>query len=193
MTTAAQTMNIQWLDHDNVADGDFRQYAADKLEQLEKLWPHTDEANLRFTEQRGLVTSEITLFSGGLVTRGEERAENVRLAFDNAYDKLQRQLRRYKKKALARERHQNNRDDSGQILNATVGLHDIDHGEEVESHAPIRVKRFAVKPMTADEASLHMELLGHSFFVFRHAENNEVNVVYRRGDGGYGLIETVVD
>jgi putative sigma-54 modulation protein len=192
--TTVQTMNIQWVDHDHAADAAFREYAEGKLEHLEKIWPHTEEAHLRVTRQRGLVTFEITLFSPGLVTRGEERAENVRLAFDNAFDRLQRQLTRYKKKAQARKRHQNNRDEAGEILNATAGL--LDGEAEVEDHeeiSPVRVKRFPVKPMTAEEASLQMDLLGHSFFVFRHAENQEVNVVYRRGDGGYGLIETVID
>ena len=187
-------MNIQWIDHDHVADSDFREYAAGKLEGLEKLWPHTDEAHLRITKQRGLITSEVTLFSGGLVTRGEERAENVRLAFDNAFDRIERQLRSYKKKALARKRHQNNRDEAGEILNATAGLLDgEDDSENHEEVPPVRVKRFSFKPMTVDEASLQMDLLGHSFFVFRHEEHHEVSVVYRRADGGYGLIETDVD
>jgi putative sigma-54 modulation protein len=193
-TTTAPTMNIKWLDHDHLADSDFREYAAGKLENLERLWPHTDEAHLRITKQRGLITSEVTLFSGGLVTRGEERAENVRLAFDNAFDRIERQLNRYKKKALARKRHNNNRDEAGEILNATAGLLDGNgEVEEQEEVTPVRVKRFSVKPMTVDEASMHMELLGHSFFVFRHEENQEVNVVYRRADGGYGLIETEID
>jgi len=192
--TTAQAMDIKWIDHDNVADSTFREYAESKLEQLEKLWRQTDEASLRLSAQRGLITVEITLFSGGLVTRGEERAENVRLAFDNAYDRLERQLRRYKKKARAQKRHQNNRDDAGTIINATAGMLDGKADEDDHEEAtPVRVKRFSVKPMTPEEASLQMDLLGHSFFVFRHAENHEVHVVYRRGDGGYGLIETVID
>ncbi|MEO6908214.1 MAG: ribosome-associated translation inhibitor RaiA [Abditibacteriaceae bacterium] len=191
-TTTAPTTNIQWIDHDHIADNTFREYAEGKLKGLEKLWPHTDETHLRVTRQRAQITVEVTLFSGGLVTRGEEKAENVRMAFDNAFDRIERQLRRYKKKALARKRHQNNRDEAGEIINATVGLPDEGVIEDHEEVTPVRVKRFAVKPMSADEASLHMELLGHSFFVFRHEENQEVNVIYRRADGGYGLIETEV-
>jgi putative sigma-54 modulation protein len=158
---------------------------------LEKLWPHTDETHVRVTKQRSLITTEVTLFSGGLVTRGEERGENVRLAFDNAFDRIERQLSRYKKKALARKRRNNIRDEAGEILNATAGLLDGEAGsEDHEEITPVRVKRFNVKPMSTDEASLHMEMLGHSFFVFRHEDNEEVNVIYRRADGGYGLIET---
>lgn len=192
--TTAQAMDIKWIDHDSVADSAFREYAEGKLEQLETLWRQTDEASVRLTSQRGLFTVEITLFSGALVTRGEERAENVRLAFDNAYDRLERQLRRYKKKARAQKRHQNIRDEAGAIINGTAGMLDEETSEENhEEVAPVRVKRFSVKPMTPEEASLQMDLLGHAFFVFRHAENHEVHVVYRRGDGGYGLIETVID
>jgi putative sigma-54 modulation protein len=187
------TSNIQWIDHDHIADDAFREYAESKLKSLEKLWPHTDETHVRVTKQRSLITTEVTLFSGGLVTRGEERGENVRLAFDNAFDRIERQLRRYKKKALARKRHNNNRDEAGEILNATAGLLDgeADLGDH-EEVTPVRVKRFNVKPMSTDEASLHMEMLGHSFFVFRHEDNEEVNVIYRRADGGYGLIETEI-
>jgi len=193
-TTTTPTKNIQWIDHDHIADNAFRDYAADKLKGLEKLWPHTDETHLRVNKQRGLITTEVTLFSGGLVTRGEERAENVRLAFDNAFDRIERQLRRYKKKALARKRHSNNRDEAGEILNATAGLLDgEDHSEDHEEVTPVRVKRFNVKPMSTDEASLHLEMLGHAFFVFRHEDNQEVNVIYHRADGGYGLIETEVE
>jgi len=192
--TTAQAMDIKWIDHDNVADSAFREYAEGKLELLEKLWRQTDETSVRLSSRRGLYTVEITLFSGGLVTRGEEHAENVRLAFDNAYDRVERQLRRYKKKARAQKRHQNNRDEAGTIINATAGmLNEQEEEADLEEIAPVRVKRFSVKPMTPEEASLQMDLLGHSFFVFRHAENHEVHVVYRRGDGGYGLIETVVD
>jgi putative sigma-54 modulation protein len=193
-TTTTPTTNIQWIDHEHIADDAFREYAAGKLEGLEKLWPHTDETHLRVNKQRGLVTTEVTLFSGGLVTRGEERAENVRLAFDNAFDRIQRQLQRYKQKALARKRHNNNRDEAGEIINATAGLLDGEaQAEEHEKVTPVRVKRFNVKPMSTDEASLHLEMLGHAFFVFRHEENDEVHVIYRRDDGGYGLIETTVE
>ena len=191
-TTTTATKSIQWIDPDHIADKAFREHAASKLQGLEKLWPHTDETHLRVHKQRGLVTTEVTLFSGGLVTRGEERAENVRLAFDNAFDRIERQLRRYKKKALARKRRQNNRDSAGEIHNATAGALDNAASEDHEEVTPVRVKRFNVKPMSTDEASLHLEMLGHSFFVFRHEDNDEVNVIYRRDDGGYGLIETEV-
>jgi putative sigma-54 modulation protein len=187
------TSNIQWIDHDHIADDAFREYAESKLKSLEKLWPHTDETHVRVTKQRSLITTEVTLFSGGLVTRGEERGENVRLAFDNAFDRIERQLSRYKKKALARKRRNNIRDEAGEILNATAGLLDGETNlEDHEEVTPVRVKRFNVKPMSTDEASLHMEMLGHSFFVFRHEDNEEVNVIYRRADGGYGLIETEI-
>ena len=187
------TSNIQWIDHDHIADDAFREYAESKLKSLEKLWPHTDETHVRVTKQRSLITTEVTLFSGGLVTRGEERGENVRLAFDNAFDRIERQLSRYKKKALARKRRNNIRDEAGEIINATAGLLDGEANlEDHEEVTPVRVKRFNVKPMSTDEASLHMEMLGHSFFVFRHEDNEEVNVIYRRADGGYGLIETEI-
>lgn len=184
-----EKIDIKWMDPDGVADKEFREYAMPKLRQLEKLLRHTDEVSLRLRERRSLITAEITLFSGALVTRGEEEAGNIRLAFDNAYDRVERQLRRYRDKKQS-YRRESIRDGADAIPASHT------HPDESGDHngiSPVRVKRFSVKPMSPEEASLQMDLLGHSFFVFRHAETNEVNVVYRRGDGGYGLIETVAD
>lgn len=185
----------------------------EKIDGLERLLPNSDEAIVRLSCERGRHSAEITLLSNGMITRGEERASNLRQAFDNAIEKLEAQLRRYKKKVLARERRHDNRDDvAGEVLHAklqTAGIaadgvspsatsafaNYVEPDGTVEEHDEnvVRVKRFALKPMSAEEASLQMGLLGHNFFVFREAENNQITVVYRRRDGGYGLIEPVAD
>ena len=168
--------------------------------------------------------------TAGVVTRAEERAGDMRAAFDAAFHKLQSQLRRYKDKLQNTGRRHNNRDDqNGVVMNpkasdaaataATIAplsmpARDYDEastnaesgnsGEEGDMDAlmgdgtanpdsMVRVKRFALKPMSPDEASLQMDLLGHDFFVFRNSRDNEVGVVYRRNGGGYGLIEPVPD
>ncbi len=210
----------------------------EKVAGLERIWPKSDEALVRLSCERGRFSAEVTLLTGGMMTRGEERAATLRQAFDCAIDKLESQLRRYKDKKEARTRRHDNRDDvAGTVSKVTLpsaglapagispnagtsgagtsgaggfgaggfGANDTagsanaaqttagaDAGTEADEQV-VRVKRFALKPMSAEEASLQMGLLGHSFFVFRDADNNQVSVVYRRRDGGYGLIEPVAD
>jgi len=186
-------------------DANLRQHVEEKVDGLERLWPKIDDANIRFTSERGLYVSEITVSSGGMITRGEERQDNARAAFDGAIDKLESQLRRYKEKMQSRGRRQDNRDDeAGTVLHpstaegiatATIGAATNGNvaADEGDDEVVVRVKRFALKPMTPEEAALQMDLLGHAFFVFRDAISNDVSVVYRRRNGDYGLIEPVAD
>lgn len=173
----------------------FREYIEEKVSELEKIWPRIDDAHVNLHNERGISGAEVTLVSGGLITRGEVRADDPRIAFDAALEKIETQLRRYKKKAQSRERRHDNRNGL-EVANAMVQeLNGAPHEEREEEHydTRVRTKRFALKPMSPDEAALQMDLLGHNFFVFRDAESNEVSVVYKRRNGGYGLLEPVVD
>jgi putative sigma-54 modulation protein len=203
-----------------------RAHFEEKLHSLEKLWSRLDDAQVRISLERGQFVAEVTLFSGGLINRAEERAHNVRQAFDAAVHKLQAQLSRYKDKVTHKARRQNNRDDTNGVVlhpktapgltapatlaaltmppgstDALDGGVDSGYGSEADGiadgdEAPatlVRRKRFAVKPMSPDEATMQMDLLGHDFFVFRDCKNNQISVVYRRGSGGYGLLEPVAD
>ncbi len=178
---------------------ELRQHFDDKISGLERVWPKVDEAQIKVAQERGRYVAEITLISGGLVTRSEERAGNLRQAFDNAVEKIEAQLVRYKRKAQARKRRHDNRDDAGvTVLKSTMPAHTsaVETSVDVEEpHVPhpVRVKKFSLKPMSPEEASLQMDLLGHNFFVFRDADTNQVSVVYKREDGGFGLIEPVAD
>ena len=202
-------LNIQ---HKNCQiDDAFRTHCEEKVEGLERLWPKVDEAILRLLCERGRYTAEITLLSNGMITRAEERADNLRQAFDLAIEKLERQLDRHKKKLQTRKRRQNNRDDvagtvihpvepaplpneiPSVLLTGANGNGNAAETEEENGDTMVRVKRFALKPMSPEEAALQMDLLGHEFFVFRDDKNNDVSVVYRRHSGGYGLIEPVAD
>lgn len=165
-----------------------RKHIEEKVGSLERLWPKVEEAQIRITEVRGRFVTEITLISGGLITRGEERSGNVRAAFDTALSKLEKQLRRHKDRELSR-RARNGAKENG--LPEMALTPSSDDGAESDEVNVIRTKRFALKPMSPEEAVLQMDLLGHNFFVFRDDENNQVSVVYKRQDGGYGLIEPV--
>lgn len=194
-------------------DPNLRAHFEDKLHSLERLWSRLDDAQVRIWHERGHYVAEVTLFSAGLITRAEERAHDLRAAFDAALHKLQAQLKRYKDKLQHSSRRQNNRDDvNGTVLHpipapglaapATVAALTTTHaigedegGGTATGHedSMVRIKRFALKPMSPEEATLQMDLLGHDFFVFRDDKNNQVSVVYKRSDGGYGLIEPVPD
>jgi putative sigma-54 modulation protein len=181
---SVSNVNIQAFNCE-VSD-DHRKHIEDKVDGLERLWPRVDEAQIRITEVRGRYVTEITLISGGMITRGEERSSNLRAAFDTALNKLEQQLRRHKDRELSRR---NRRESNGEVdpdsANAPAPADTREDGPD----DLVRTKRFALKPMAPEEAVLQMDLLGHNFFVFRDAESNQVSVVYKRQDGGYGLIE----
>ena len=192
-----QALNLEIHAQNVEVNAPFRQYIEDKIGDLETVWPRLDDAHIRLHEEHGTFAAEVTLITAGLITRGEESADEPRAAFDFAFEKIERQLRRYRKKAQSRERRHDNRD--GLTRDGVLGA-PISQTEQngVESHEEnydtrVRTKRFAVKPMSADEAALQMDLLGHNFFVFRDAVKNEVSVVYRRRSGGYGLLEPILD
>lgn len=186
---AVNNVNIQTFNCE--VNDENRRHIEEKVGNLERLWPKVEEAQIRITEVRGRYVTEITLISGGLITRGEDRSGNVRGAFDTALSKLEKQLRRHKDREITR-RARNGAKENGlpELPTATNGISE-NYNEDHDEVNVIRTKRFALKPMSPEEAVLQMDLLGHNFFVFRDAENNQVSVVYKRQDGGYGLIEPV--
>jgi putative sigma-54 modulation protein len=183
---AVNNVNIQTFNCE--VNDEHRKHIEEKVSGLERLWPKVEEAQIRITEVRGRFVTEITLISGGLITRGEERSGNLRGAFDTALSKLEKQLRRHKDRELTRRARTNAKENG---LPEAVSTPVSSDGADSDDVDVIRVKRFALKPMSPEEAVLQMDLLGHNFFVFRDAENNQVSVVYKRQDGGYGLIEPV--
>src|SRR5699024_8174932 len=121
-----------------------------------------------------------------LLLRAEEKHADVYAAIDLVVDKLQRQIRKYKTKVnrKSKQKGAHNRI-LAQLENNTTHEQDDDE-DEIKI---VRTKLFDVKPMDSEEAVLQMDMLGHSFFVFTNAESGLTNVVYRRKDGKYGLIE----
>jgi putative sigma-54 modulation protein len=140
----------------------------------------TDEPSPRQVEERCRV--EITTKAAGHLVRVEAVAADHRSALDLAVDKLERQLSRLKERLVERHR----RGGDKQLNSASDGVEET--GGPADSRIE-RVKRFAVKPMTPEEAALQMELLGHSFYLFLNAESDRYSVLYRRRGGSLGLIE----
>jgi putative sigma-54 modulation protein len=121
---------------------------------------------------------EITIPINGVMIRAEEATDDMYKSIDYAVKKLEHQLIKYKRKLQKRDISKNF------LLNDT-----FDESIEDSDANVVRTKRFAIKPMDIDEAILNMELLGHAFFVFRNSSSEEVNVVYKRKNESYGLIE----
>ena len=123
---------------------------------------------------------EITIKTGKYTFRAESVTDSFHKSIDENFDKIKKQIRRHKDKLLSKKREK---------IDENALFNDVDD-VEIETFELIRKKKFKVYPMTPEEASLQMELLGHNFFVFLNAETEDVNVIYKREDGGYGLIET---
>jgi ribosome hibernation promoting factor len=156
-----------------------RSYAEKRLGRLERQLPDSQiELQLSAENNPSIKDSHIaeaTVRTKGPVLRARESSQDMRASIDQLVDKLERQVTRYREKRGRRRRASRQAPDEG-----------IPMAEEPQI---VRTKQFAVKPMTAEEAVLQLELVGHDFFVFRNADSDEVNIVYRRRQGGYGLIE----
>jgi len=149
-----------------------------KLGKLEKFFKPDTVVHVMMSVQKQRQTIEVTIPLKGHTIRAEQSSDDMYVSIDLVEEIIVRQLRKYKTK-LARH----NRQDFQPSF--------IEEPEETpdEEVSIFRTKKFAVKPMSPEEACVEMELLGHSFFVFRNAVTNEVNVVYKRKEKSYGLIE----
>ncbi len=170
-----------------------REYAEEKVGKISRYFDQVQEAQVVLSVERrdGMGKAqvvEVTVWGDGLVLRGEEASQDMYASIDLVFDKLRKQIEKYRSKLIERRRISESRrkDRLAEAIRAEQRRPDIDPEAET---AIVRTKRFAMKPMTADDAVMQLELLGHDFFVFRNSETMEVNVVYRRDDGKYGLIE----
>lgn len=161
-----------------------RDYVEKKVGKLEKYFDTTptSDVNVKMAVQNNKHIIEVTIPMPQLLLRAEETHIDMYAAIDLVVEKLERQIRKHKTKVNRKFRQEG----SVKYMFKT----DIaDDNEESDEISIVRTKRFNLKPMDAEEAVLQMDMLGHNFFVFSNAESGETNVVYRRKDGKYGLIE----
>ncbi len=150
-----------------------------KLGKMDRYFPEEPEVSVRFKQQKGARNIvEITLAVKDLILRAEESSNDMYLSIDHAVDKLESQLRRYRTKLDKRIR-------SAELEPAYEAAPEF----EEAVYDVVRVKKFAVKPMAVEDAITQMELLGHDFFLFLNEETDTMNVLYRRNDGSYGLLQ----
>jgi len=160
-----------------------RAYVEKKLARLDRYFDGAQEAKVVLSLARSphverRAKAEIQINVPGGIVRVEEDDPDLYAAIDRAVEVLEKQLKRYKGRLMGK-RH------SALGPAAAPGEETGEEGPEI-----VRVKRFAMKPMTPEDAAFQMEALGHDFFVFKNADTNQINVIYKRKDGNYGLIET---
>lgn len=149
-----------------------------KLSKFDKFFKDDAVAYITLSKKRGREILELTISSGGTLYRSEEENSTFQNALDCAIDTIERQIRKNKTRLEKRLRE-------GAFLKGAQTPAEL---TEEEPDFNIRIKTFNFKPMTPEEAILQMNLLDHEFFVFKNIENASVNVVYKRRDGGYGMI-----
>jgi len=167
------------------------EHAERKLSKLARHLPPWDEATrveLELSVERNpsierRQVAEVTLWTRGPVLRVRESAEDFRHAIDLAAQKLERQMVRYRERRRTKRRA-----GTAEPVEPPPETVDAD-SEQPEGPRIVKTKRFEMKPMTPEDAVLQLEMLQHSFYVFANADTGAVSVVYRRGDGDYGLIE----
>ncbi|QNU67573.1 ribosome-associated translation inhibitor RaiA [Ruminiclostridium herbifermentans] len=159
-----------------------RERVTKKISKLNRFFEKEVEAHVTLGVQKLRQTAEITISYNGIVFRAEESNEDMYVSIDKAVDLIERQIRKNKTR-LEKKLYEND----FRVENFTFT--DTEEVPEEKEFKIVRSKRFAIKPMDVEEAILQMNLLGHEFFMFFNAETNHSNVVYKRKDGNYGLIE----
>ena len=160
-----------------------RNYLEKKFNKIEKHFDNILEATVALSVEKKRQIVEVTLHASKALIRVEMETNDMYASIDKVADKLERKIQKYKEKYLKKPHF-------------ATGKKELEEnrpdGEEKaldDSYKIVKTKRFAVKPMSVEEAAMQMDLLGHSFFVFANDQTNIVNVLYKRKDGNFGLIE----
>lgn len=159
-----------------------RDYAAKKFGHLDRYFNAASRVELVHRAFKNQHRIEVTVFADGLTFRGDETDQSINAAIDKVANKMENKLRKFKNR-LIKSHRQRGRD-------IPVGLMEEDLEPVVEdTHGVVEQKSVPLKPMSMEEATLQMELLGHPFFMFRNEETGRTEVLYKRHDGQYGLLQ----
>lgn len=163
----------------DITDG-LRTAVEDKLGKLERYFTADTEIIVTLSVEKERQKIEVTIPVKGNIIRSEQVSNDMYVSIDLVEEVIERQLRRYKTRLIAQTQN---------VESFSASFLESEDEPENEGIKIVKTKKFAIKPMDAEEACLQMELLGHSFYVFFNSETEETNVVYKRKDGTYGLIE----
>ncbi|GAE95180.1 ribosomal subunit interface protein [Gracilibacillus boraciitolerans JCM 21714] len=168
-----------------------KEYVERKIGKLERYFdtPPTSDVNVNISVYNEEQQIEVTIPMTNLLLRAEEQHVDLYAAIDLVVDKLERQIRKYKTKVNRKFRQQGSpKHVFAELEKEAMEARELDEYED-DAIEIVRTKRFNLKPMDSEEAVLQMDMLGHAFFVFENAITGNTNVVYKRRDGRYGLIE----
>jgi len=193
LSSAANLMDVSIYGHNLEITPHMRDYIEKKMRRLDRHLPTVAEARVDLTVENtrsadSRQVAQVTVRNErGVLLRAEERSGDMFASIDAVMDKMSRQIERYKGKRVDRRRGAI----AAEPTASTAELEDVEALEEEEAEPAqiVRRKRFIIQPMTEEEAVEQLELLGHDFFIFYNAEAAQINVVYRRKGGGYGLLQ----
>lgn len=170
--------------------GPLRDYAEKKISKLDEFFKNIQKAEVTLDVRKiennlRNQVAEITVWVAGKIIRATDGASDMYAAIDQVFAKLERQIEKHKGKLVheARRQAEKAKEHTREMMQENF------KPKEPVGHVIVKVKRFAMKPLTPEEAAEEMELLGHDFYMFLNSKTSEVNTVYRRSTGNYGLIE----
>lgn len=176
-------MEVRFVQRGTNVDDKLREYMEKKISRLEKFFRKILNCQIVVTHHKGSFNVETTANANGVILRAEEDAADMRTAFDQSLKNLERRIKKYN--SYLKEK--------AQLGTAEAFSFSIEETAEPESNAPTvdKVKKVEVHPMDPVEAAMQMELVGHEFFMFQNGATGEINVIYKRGENSYGLLEPV--
>ena len=160
----------------------------EKIGKLERYFTPATEIHVTLSVEKDRQKIEVTIPVKGSIIRSEQVSSDMYVSIDLVEEVIERQLRKYKNKLIAKSQGHPTASGSGNSFKKEF-FESEEESVENDEVSIVRTKRFGIKPMFPEDACVQMDLLGHNFFVFCNAETDEVNVVYKRKDGSFGLIE----
>lgn len=187
-------MDVQLKTKDLTLSPPLRDFITERVAKLERFLGQVHDAKLELVHERprtggDYVVAQLTIHTGRTILRAEERHGEAKRAIDLVVEKMERQIKRLHSKRTTRGKRGLEQPELPTLSPTELAALAPDDADTEETPAVVRTKRFALKPMSSLEAIDHLELLGHDFFVFRNADDDRVNVLYRRKSGNYGLIQ----
>ncbi|MCX6007804.1 MAG: ribosome-associated translation inhibitor RaiA [Chloroflexi bacterium] len=180
-------MQIQVITKNLKVEGDIKEYAEKKLSKLTKYLNSITSIKLDLVEEKSksrlhTYSAQVTLNVNGFLIRGEQKGDDAYATVDAVADVMERLIDRYK------ARYEVNKGRVPESIRKPVNS-EARREDEEEKTGVVKLKRFTIKPMTVGEAIDQMEFIGHDFFVYINGDNNSINVVYKRKDGKYGVLQ----
>ena len=176
-------MEVRFVQRGATVDDKLRDYMEKKISKLEKFFRKILNCQIVVTHHKGSFNVETTANANGVILRAEEDATDMRTAFDQSLKNLERRIKKYNSYLK----------DKAQLGADTEFTFSLEETAEADGNVPAidKVKKVEVHPMDPVEAAMQMELVGHEFFMFQNAATGEINVIYKRGENSYGLLEPV--